>query len=326
MKRGKTEVEPFRKTEEIKGMLDYFRERNMHDEYLILVFGLLTGRRCGDILSVKWSDVMYPNGRYKEKIDTIEEQKTDKIISLTVTPFLVKSINDYIIKTNAEPLKDIDDFIFKFASKTVWRDNRNAQVYSLNEADIFGEWCDFTGKSIDEKRKKKIIEQYKKQKEYLTIGDYLYYEIEYKDIIKSHEEMYRRKLKEAAKHIGIEYPIGTHSPRKTLGMLMKLSHPNDPYAMDVIQSIFGHSDAKITMAYIGLSEERKRQYFNDLSETIEKIESGETDVLTKNSPVVTIKNEDIREILLYMVKSEDGDIEKFNNAMQMIDDKRVKVI
>lgn len=326
--RGKTEVEPFRNTKDIKDMMDYYKQNELWDDYLLYMFGLLTGRRGGDILSMRWSDIFFPNGRYKEKIDTIVEQKTDKVINLTVTPMIKRSVEFYKEKTGVNPLNDLDDFIFQYPSKTTWkkRETHKNELNRMETKRAIEIWAEKSGKVIDEKRVKKIMKHFSEQKQYKHIGDYLFYEVEYKDIIKSQEEIFRRKMKKAADAVGIEYPVGLHSTRKTLGMIMKLSHPNDPYAMDIIQNIFGHSDVKITAHYIGLSEEQKRRYFNDLSDTIEKIEAGETDVIAKNSPVTTLKNEHIRDIIMYVIDSKESDVERFNHAMQMVDELKQSVL
>ena len=65
-KRGKTEVDPFYREEDIKNMIDYFRNNHYHQEFLITMFGFLLARRIGDILSLKWNDFYYENGRRKE--------------------------------------------------------------------------------------------------------------------------------------------------------------------------------------------------------------------------------------------------------------------
>ena len=42
---------------------------------------------------------------------------------------------------------------------------------------------------------------------------------------------YLKALKKAGEELGIKYNIGTHSARKTFGMICKIIHPGDPYAM-----------------------------------------------------------------------------------------------
>lgn len=84
-KHGKTEVDPFYREEDIKNMIDYFRNNHYHQEFLITMFGFLLARRIGDILSLKWSDFYYENGRRKEVLNTLIEQKTDKTIDISVS-------------------------------------------------------------------------------------------------------------------------------------------------------------------------------------------------------------------------------------------------
>lgn len=78
-KKGKTEVQPFWNMEDIKNVIEWFEKNEEWDGYLITLLELLLGRRIGDTVMMKWSDLYYENGNRKSEIDTIEEQKTGKI-------------------------------------------------------------------------------------------------------------------------------------------------------------------------------------------------------------------------------------------------------
>ena len=84
-KKGKTEVQPFWNMEDIKNVVEWFEKNNEWDGYLITLLELLLGRRIGDTVMMKWSDLYYENGNRKSEIDTIEEQKTGKITNLPVS-------------------------------------------------------------------------------------------------------------------------------------------------------------------------------------------------------------------------------------------------
>ena len=104
-------------------------------------------------------------------------------------------------------------------------------------------------------------------------------------------------------------------------------HPDDPNAMETLQEIFNHVDVATTTRYIGLSEERKRRYFDDMGEVVESIESGNTDIRVNNSPIVSLKHDDLREVLMFVLRERDGDdVEVFNRAMDMIEEKKLKMI
>ena len=72
-------------------------------------------------------------------------------------------------------------------------------------------------------------------------------------------------LKKAGKAIGIKYPIGTHSYRKSWSYHQIMAHRDDAYFMAHLMNLMGHSSISATLHYAGLSEEQNRQYYNDVN-------------------------------------------------------------
>ena len=58
-------------------------------------------------------------------------------------------------------------------------------------------------------------------------------------------------INEWCRKVGIEERMGTHTLRKTLGYQMR----KKGIAIEVIQAILGHSNAKVTSRYIGISDD-----------------------------------------------------------------------
>jgi len=58
-------------------------------------------------------------------------------------------------------------------------------------------------------------------------------------------------INEWCREVGIEERIGTHTLRKTLGYQMR----KKGIAIEIIQAILGHSNAKVTSRYIGISDD-----------------------------------------------------------------------
>lgn len=56
-KKGKTEVYPFWNMVDIKNVVEWFENNNEWDGYLITMLELLLGRRIGDTVMMKWSDL-----------------------------------------------------------------------------------------------------------------------------------------------------------------------------------------------------------------------------------------------------------------------------
>lgn len=111
-KAGKTKVHAFKNYEDIKKMMDYFRDNGQYDGFLIFIFGILLSRRIGDTLSLRWSDFYYENGNQKDILNTLTEQKTDKIIDITVSNIIWKYINWYCENTGVNPMEKLPEDIF----------------------------------------------------------------------------------------------------------------------------------------------------------------------------------------------------------------------
>ena len=110
---GKTKVRAFRTVEEIKGMMDWFRDNKRYDDFLIFMLGLFLARRIGDTLSLKWSDFYYENGRKKESLNTLIEQKTGKMVDISITDITWKYIDWYCDMTNTKPMQHFHDDVFQ---------------------------------------------------------------------------------------------------------------------------------------------------------------------------------------------------------------------
>lgn len=78
-----------------------------------------------------------------------------------------------------------------------------------------------------------------------------------------HRNSVERILKEAAKAVGIEEHIATHSLRKTFGYHQMMMSDNDPRKLLLLQKMFGHSSVTQTLTYIGITnEEIENAYLN----------------------------------------------------------------
>lgn len=62
-------------------------------------------------------------------------------------------------------------------------------------------------------------------------------------------------IKGVCKELGIEAKVATHTLRKTFGYHQMLMSGNDPRKLLLLQKIFGHSSAAMTLEYIGITSE-----------------------------------------------------------------------
>ena len=314
-KKGKTEVQPFWNMEDIKNVIEWFEKNEEWDGYLITLLELLLGRRIGDTVMMKWSDLYYENGNRKSEIDTIEEQKTGKITNLPVSNMVWEAVDNYLSHVKIDPMEHYNEYIFSYIPKTLWLLRQPKTPFYMN----IETWCGYLNKDFSDKRKQKILDDFHKQKEYKSLGDYLYYIIEYNDVVKWQTDDYRKKLKKAVEDVGIRYPISSHSLRKSFGYWIHKTHPFDPDCLLSLQKLFNHTDLQMTMNYIGLTEEKNRQLINDHGEFIHNVLAGKGDEIVKNMPVVSLKSDDFGKIIRMLT----DDVDKYQAAINMANELRI---
>lgn len=315
-KKGKTEVQPFWNMEDIKNVVEWFEKNEEWDGYLITLLELLLGRRIGDTVMMKWSDLYYENGSRKSEIDTIEEQKTGKITNLPISNMVWEAVDNYLVHVKTDPMLSYNQYIFHYSPKSQW-----ISRYKFYEYDRFtlDSWCRELNKDFSDKRKEKIFNDFHKQKKYSTLGDYLYYEVEYNDLVKWQTDDYRKKLKKAAKDAGITSPVSSHTLRKSFGYWIHKTHPFDPDCLLSLQKLFNHTDLQTTMNYIGLTEEKNKQLINDHGEFIHNVLAGQGDEIVKNMPVISLKSDDFGKIIRMLT----DDVDAYQKAIDMANELRV---
>ena len=315
-KKGKTETQPLWNMSDIKAVIEWFENNNEWDGYFATMLELLLGRRIGDTISMRWSDLYHENGRKKDAINTVVEQKTEKITELPVSSMVHEVIDIYLSHVKVDPMEHFDDFIFEYQSKTEWINRKNDPVYECNNIE---EWCERFEKDLSDNRKEAILKKFKKQREFKVLGKFLYYEVEWTDVVKWQTDDYRKKLKKAVESIGITSPVSTHTLRKTFGYWIYKMHMFDPNCLLSLQKLFNHADLQTTMIYIGLIEEKKRQYIEDHGDFIRNVLAGKGDEIIKNMPVISLKSDDFGKIIRMLT----DDIDKYQAAINMANELRI---
>lgn len=140
---------------------------------------------------------------------------------------------------------------------------------------------------------------------------------------------YLKSLKKVATTVGIEYNVGTHSPRKTFGMMSRMLHPSDYDSMELLQTIYNHSSTKTTKSYIGLTKKKVDTYYDDMGSFFnEYIVGGKEYKEVSDRPIVSLDTSDIRDIIKAayqagMDSANSGDaivhVENINMIMQMVE-------
>lgn len=315
-KKGKTEVQPFWNMSDIKNVVEWFEKNEEWDGYLITLLELLLGRRIGDTVMMKWSDLYYENGNRKSEIDTIEEQKTGKVTNLPISSMVWEAVDNYLLHVKTDPMLSYNQYIFHYSPKSQWISRYNYYEYNRFTLDS---WCRELNKDFSDKRKEKIFNAFHKQSRYASLGDYLYYEVEYNDVVKWETDDYRKKLKKAVEDVGITSPVSSHTLRKSFGYWIHKTHPFDPDCLLSLQKLFNHTDLQTTMNYIGLTEEKNRQLIDDHGEFIHNVLAGNGDEIIKNMPVISLKSDDFGKIIRMLT----DDVDKYQRAIDMANEMRV---
>ena len=125
-------VEPIRSENQIKQIRgNLYRQKNPRD-YLMFVFGINSGLRIGDILSLKLADVKDSQGNLKDYLD-IKEQKTGKIRKVFFNKQIKDALNYYLKKTK---LFDLDHFLF-----TNEKSKENKAISRIRAYQLINAWC-----------------------------------------------------------------------------------------------------------------------------------------------------------------------------------------
>lgn len=331
-KHGDTECDPFWELSDIRNVVNWFIDHNEWDGYLITMFGLLLGRRISDTICLKWSDFYEENGRKKKIIDSVKEQKTGKIIKLSLSAEIFEVIDKYSQNTGILPMDHWNEYIFNHPSKDEWK--RVDQEYFIDGAcniinvdHTVEEWMILRGNEWSEKTIQKIKNAYEKQNKkkskkygvYEDMFDYLHYVIDWKNANKWHSDWYRSKLKQAAKEVGVESEVSTHTLRKSFAFWLYMMHQFDPNCGNFIQKLFGHATILQTLTYMGVVKYRNKQYMEDQGHFIKDVMDGKGDEIVKNMPVISLKSDDFGRIIRMLT----DDIDKYQAAINMANELRV---
>jgi len=129
-------VEPIRSENQIKQIKgNLYRQKNPRD-YLIFVFGINSGLRIGDILSLKLADVKDRKGNLRDYL-TIKEQKTGKTRKVFFNKEIKEALNYYIKKTG---IFNLDQYLF-----TNEKSKENKPITRVRAYQLINKWCKDVG-------------------------------------------------------------------------------------------------------------------------------------------------------------------------------------
>ena len=75
------------------------------------------------------------------------------------------------------------------------------------------------------------------------------------------------------------------------------------------------------MNYIGLSQEKQDKYSNDWANVMSDVKDGK-DIAIENTPVITLKTEDLRQIIISALKTNDSS-EALDQILKQVEEKQI---
>lgn len=121
MKSKPREVDPFKNKKDIEKMKQYLKGKDNLRDYTIFVVGINVGLRAGDLLGLKWVDVLNENGTIKDNL-LITEEKTSKKITVFLNVPAKAALNEFLTETQKQ-----NKYIFSSR-----KGNEHLQVRSLH--------------------------------------------------------------------------------------------------------------------------------------------------------------------------------------------------
>lgn len=110
-----TRVEPFRTYEDLEKVLNYFKENQMYHHWFTSCLMVSLGRCVGDTIALKWSDLFLVNGKYRERLTTLKEEKTGKVVGVKLNALAKFYIEEYCKFVKIKPVEHYKERIFSYS-------------------------------------------------------------------------------------------------------------------------------------------------------------------------------------------------------------------
>jgi integrase len=145
-------TEPIRDRKKIKELINYYRSKGQLRNYVLIVMGVYTALRIGDLLSLQWKDLYDFDQKRFHKTLSIKERKTGKSKTIALNKNVVKALALYKLcktispegyifasqKTKTKPISRIQAYrIVRAAAKAI---NIHASCHSLRKTFGYHAW------------------------------------------------------------------------------------------------------------------------------------------------------------------------------------------
>lgn len=111
-----TRVEPFRTYEDLENVMNYFKDNGYYNHWITGWLMTSLGRRVGDTIALKWSDVFRKDGKYRERLTQLKEEKTGKKLAPRLNALARLRIDEYIEMVGIKPMHHYNEQIVDTSS------------------------------------------------------------------------------------------------------------------------------------------------------------------------------------------------------------------
>ena len=111
-----TRVEPFRTYDDLEKVMNYFKDNGYYNHWITGWLMISLGRRVGDTISLKWADIFRKDGKYRERLTQLKEEKTGKKLAPRLNALARLKIDEYIEMMEIKPMQHYDETIVDTSS------------------------------------------------------------------------------------------------------------------------------------------------------------------------------------------------------------------
>ena len=111
-----TRVEPFRSYEDLEKVMNYFKDNGYYNHWIIGWLMASLGRRVGDTIALKWSDIFRKDGKYRERLTQLKEEKNGKKLAPRLNALAKLRIDEYIETVGIKPMQHYNEQIVNNSS------------------------------------------------------------------------------------------------------------------------------------------------------------------------------------------------------------------
>ncbi len=99
-----TRVEAFRSYEDLEKVLNWFWDNCHYNHWITAWLMTALGRRVGDTCNLKWSDIYKKDGKYRDRLTQLKEEKTGKKVAPILNALAKMKIEEFVSTTEAVPM------------------------------------------------------------------------------------------------------------------------------------------------------------------------------------------------------------------------------